>query len=77
MEIIRHLTNEELTDLALASDQQSLRLEIEALPEWSCIPSRQTDFGRNSEPKFGPALTPGKSVNRAMHSYLPGLPQQP
>ena len=35
MEIIRHLTNEELTDLALASDEQSVRLEIEALSEWS------------------------------------------
>ena len=43
MEIIRHLTNEELTDLALASDQQSLRLEIEALPEWSCIASERAD----------------------------------
>ena len=43
MEIMRHLTNEELTDLALASDQQSLRLEIEALPEWSCIASERAD----------------------------------
>src|SRR5947209_1127618 len=43
MEIMRHLTNEELTDLALASDQQSLRLEIEALPEWSRIASERAD----------------------------------
>ena len=43
MEIMRHLTNEELTDLALASDQQSLRLEIEALPEWSRTASQRTD----------------------------------
>ena len=43
MEIMRHLTNEELTDLALASDEQSLRLEIEALPEWSCIASERAD----------------------------------
>jgi hypothetical protein len=40
---MRHLTNEELTDLALASDRQSLRLEIEALPEWSRIASERAD----------------------------------
>lgn len=43
MEIMRHLTNEELADLALASDRQSLRLEIEALPEWSRIASERAD----------------------------------
>jgi hypothetical protein len=43
MEIMRHLTNEELTDLALASDQQSLRLEIEVLPGWSRTASQRTD----------------------------------
>jgi len=43
MEITRHLTNEELTDLALASDEQSLRLEIEALSEWSRTASQQAD----------------------------------
>jgi hypothetical protein len=43
MEIMRHLTNEELTDLALASDRQSLWLEIEALPEWSRIASERAD----------------------------------
>jgi len=43
MEIMRHLTNEELTDLALASDQQSLRPQIEALPEWSRTASQRAD----------------------------------
>ena len=43
MEIMRHLTNEEPIDLALASDQRSLRLEIEALPEWSRTVSDRTD----------------------------------
>jgi hypothetical protein len=35
MEIIRHLSNEELTDLTLESDQRSLRPTLEALPEWA------------------------------------------
>jgi hypothetical protein len=43
MEIMRHLTIEELTDLALASDQRSLRLEIEALRQWSRIASERAD----------------------------------
>jgi hypothetical protein len=33
MEIIRHLSNEELTDLTVESDQRSLRSTLEALPE--------------------------------------------
>ncbi len=33
MEIIRHLSNQELTDVVLESDQQSLRSTLEALPE--------------------------------------------
>jgi hypothetical protein len=35
MEIIRHLSNEELTDLTIESDQRSLRPALEALPEWA------------------------------------------
>jgi hypothetical protein len=35
MEIIRHLSNEELTDLTIESDQRSLRPTLEALPEWA------------------------------------------
>ena len=35
MEIIRHLSNEELTDLTIESDQQALRPTLEALPEWA------------------------------------------
>ena len=35
MEIIRHLSNEELTDLTIASDQRALRPTLEALPEWA------------------------------------------
>lgn len=34
MEIIRHLSNEELIDLVIESDQQALRQTLEALPEW-------------------------------------------
>src|SRR4029077_8519934 len=32
MEIIRHLSNEELTDLTIESDQRSLQPTLEALP---------------------------------------------
>lgn len=35
MEIIRHLSNDELIDLTLGSDQQALRETIESLPEWA------------------------------------------
>jgi hypothetical protein len=35
MEIIRHLSNEELTDLTIESDQRALRSTLEALPEWA------------------------------------------
>jgi hypothetical protein len=35
MEIIRHLSNEELTDLTIESDQRSLRSTLEALPDWA------------------------------------------
>jgi len=35
MGIIRHLSNEELTDLTIESDQRALRSTIEALPEWA------------------------------------------
>jgi hypothetical protein len=35
MEIIRHLSNEELTDLTIESDQRSLRPTLEALPDWA------------------------------------------
>ena len=34
MEIIRHLSHDELTDLVVQSDQQALRPMLEALPEW-------------------------------------------
>ena len=35
MEIIRHLSHEELSDLVIQSDQQALRPTLEALPEWA------------------------------------------
>ncbi len=35
MEIIRHLSHDELTDLVIQSDQQALRPTLEALPEWA------------------------------------------
>jgi hypothetical protein len=35
MEIIRNLSNEELTDLTIESDQRSLRPTLEALPDWA------------------------------------------
>lgn len=35
MEIIRHLSNEELTDLTIDSDQRWLRPTLEALPDWA------------------------------------------
>jgi hypothetical protein len=35
MEIIRHLSNEELSDLTIESDRRSLRPTLEALPDWA------------------------------------------
>jgi len=35
MEIIRHLSHDELTDPVIESDQQALRSTLEALPEWA------------------------------------------
>ena len=35
MEIIQHLSHEELTDLVIQSDQQALRPLLDALPEWA------------------------------------------
>ena len=35
MEIIRHLSDEELKDLTIESDQRALRSTLEALPEWA------------------------------------------
>ncbi|MGH9504978.1 MAG: hypothetical protein ACRD20_19160 [Terriglobales bacterium] len=35
MEIIRHLSNQELTDIVLESDQQALRQTLDALPVWA------------------------------------------
>lgn len=35
MEIIRHLSNEELMDLSVESDERALRSTLEALPEWA------------------------------------------
>ena len=42
MEIIRHLSNEELTDLTIESDQRALRQTLEALPEWARASDRAT-----------------------------------
>ncbi len=35
MEIIRHLSNEELTDFTIESDQRALRSTLETLPDWA------------------------------------------
>jgi len=43
MEIIRHLSNEELTDLTIESDQSSLRPTLEALPEWARASTEQAE----------------------------------
>jgi hypothetical protein len=43
MEIIRHLSNEELTDLTVESDQRSLRSTLEALPEWAKASTERPD----------------------------------
>ena len=43
MEIIRHLSNEELTDLTIESDQRSLRPTLEALPEWARSSTEQAE----------------------------------
>lgn len=43
MEIIRHLSSDELTDLVIQSDQQALRPTLEALPEWARTSSERTE----------------------------------
>ncbi len=43
MEIIRHLSNDELTDLVIQSDQQALWLTLEALPEWARTSSERPE----------------------------------
>ena len=43
MEIIRHLSNEELTDLVIDSDQQALRQTLEALPDWARTSTEQPE----------------------------------
>src|SRR6201981_940890 len=70
MEIMRHLTNEELTDLVLASDQQSLRPEIEALPEWSCIASERADeFWGRQRAKIWSRINAGE-VRKSGHALV-------
>ena len=43
MEIIQHLSSEELIDLMIQSDQQALRPTLEALPEWARTSTEQTE----------------------------------
>jgi hypothetical protein len=43
MEIIRHLSNQELTDLTIESDQSSLRPTLEALPAWARASTEQPE----------------------------------
>jgi hypothetical protein len=43
MEIIRHLSHEELIDLVIQSDQQALRPTLEALPEWARTSSERPE----------------------------------
>ncbi len=43
MEIIRHLSNEELTDLVIESDRQALRPTLEALPDWARTSTEQPE----------------------------------
>jgi hypothetical protein len=48
MEIIRHLSNEELADLVIASDQQALRPTLDALPGWGGnAAERNEEFWQN------------------------------
>jgi hypothetical protein len=43
MEIIRHLSNEELIDLVIDSDQQSLRQTLETLADWARTSTEQPE----------------------------------
>jgi hypothetical protein len=43
MEIIRHLSTEELTDLVIESDRQALQQTLEALPDWSRTATEQSE----------------------------------
>jgi len=48
MEIIRHLSKEELADLVIQSDERSLRETFEALPTWGrTAAERNEEFWRN------------------------------
>jgi hypothetical protein len=48
MEIIRHLSNEELADLVIESDRQALRQTFEALPGWArAATERDEEFWQN------------------------------
>jgi hypothetical protein len=70
MEIMRHLTNEEQTDLVLASDQQSLRPEIEALLERSCIASERADeFWERQRAKIWSRINAGE-VRKSVHALV-------
>jgi hypothetical protein len=65
MEIIRHLSNEELTDFTIESDQRALRATLEALSDWAqASTERPEDFwqkqrsivwSRISSPESAPA----------------------
>ena len=45
MEIIRHLSNEELADLIIQSDQQALQQTLERLPGWAqAVAERDDEF---------------------------------
>ena len=43
MEIIRHLSNNELLDLTIESDQQALRSTLESLPDWARASTEQSE----------------------------------
>ena len=48
MEIIRHLSNEELADLIIQSDQQALQQTLECLPGWAqAAAERNDEFWQN------------------------------
>src|SRR6266566_4100166 len=48
MEMIRHLSNEELVDLIIDSDERALRLTFDALPSWAQAASeRNEEFWQN------------------------------
>jgi hypothetical protein len=63
MEIIRHLSNDELTDLTIESDQRALRSTLEALPGWArASTERPEEFWQEQRSKVWSRIASSESL---------------